>query len=265
MDPNLFFNEYKAVLEKNYPGINELIWNTWFSKNEWQHISNIESRLKNGEPLEYIFEKGFFFNNDLIISKDVLIPRYETEVLVEEALMIIKSNKVKSAVDIGTGSGAIGLAILRETNFLDKFIFTDISEKALATAKLNHSNLQEFLAKTQVEFLCQDRIGDLQGIDLIISNPPYIPRSQESNNVHKKVAEFEPELALYIDDDSYDRWFQIFFTQALHALNDTGFFLMEGHEDIVTKQEQQLYDIGFSQVHTIKDLQGKNRHLCAQK
>lgn len=265
MQPEQFFQDHQTLLEENYPGISLRIWNEWFRFNNWHNIENLEDRLKSGEPLEYIFEKGYFFNTELYLNNHVLIPRFETEVLVEEALMLIRSHQIKKIADIGTGSGAIGLAILKEIENLENFYFCDINENALAVAEKNYIKLKNELCLSEVSFLCQDRMGNLDNLDLIVTNPPYIPSSQAKSNVHKNVDHFEPEIALYIEDQDYDNWFQIFFSQAFHALNPLGFFLMEGHEDIVVQQEKQLYDVGFTQVHIIKDLLGKNRHLCAQK
>jgi len=153
-------------------------------------------RCLNGEPVQYITGKAPFFGDDFIVSKDVLIPRNETEEVVEYAIKKIKEKfgtKNISISDVCTGSGCIGCELFLHSN-VDHVYFSDISDEAIAIAK---QNAEKFDVKGS--FCVADGLDYLnQSVDVVISNPPYILKKED---VDQSVFDFEPHLALFTDED----------------------------------------------------------------
>ena len=145
-----------------------------------------EQRAKTREPIQYIIGKAYFMGNFYKVTPDVLIPRDETEIVVRHALDIIEKNGLKSALDIGTGSGCIACTLSQSGC---NVIASDFSSRALAVAKDNAKNLFQ-----KINFVESDLFENIEGkFDLIISNPPYIPKDTE---VQKEVS-FEPKTVLF--------------------------------------------------------------------
>jgi release factor glutamine methyltransferase len=159
-------------------------------------IDKIIERRLNGEPLQYILGKTFFYSRDFLITPDVLIPRPDTETLVEQVFKYEKG-KNKYFVDIGTGSGIIA-SILTDYNPGWKGIAIDISYKALLIARQNIKNC--------VYLLCSDLMSPLKEqkkFDFIVSNPPYIS-ADELETLDREVKDFEPHRALFGGIDGLD-------------------------------------------------------------
>lgn len=153
-------------------------------------------RFLSGEPVQYITEKASFFGDDFIVSKDVLIPRNETEEVVDYAIKKIKEkfgSKNISICDVCAGSGCIGCELFLHSN-VDRVFFSDISDKAIAIAKQNAEKLcvkGSFYVSDGLDYL--DKL-----VDVVISNPPYILKKED---VDQSVLNFEPHLALFTDED----------------------------------------------------------------
>jgi release factor glutamine methyltransferase len=160
----------------------------------FQEWGNIISRRKNGEPIAYILGKKGFHNIELLVGPGVLIPRPETELLVEIALAeITKLNKPVKVLDLGTGSGAIALSIASSTA-LASLVATDQSGEALAIAK---QNAQSLAISPQIEFVqgsWYEAVSPQDQFDVIVSNPPYI--AGEDPHLGQGDLRFEPESAL---------------------------------------------------------------------
>lgn len=227
-------------------------------------------KLRVGTPLEYITGYAYFYRSMFKVTSDVLIPRSETEILVELATQEIQKrfkNKNCRVADIGTGSGAIALSLLMEESVTLDMVATDISEKALKLARENYFN-QRYAIPThhKMTFIETDRLNKVEGkFDLILSNPPYIKRAADLSGVHSQVAAFEPHLALFLDDSTYDQWFDEFFTSIYEKLSDHGVSLIEGHENHLTSQAEMARKIGFSDALVIKDYTQRNRFLKLKK
>lgn len=267
-----YFKNHQAILEKNYPGIkpnrllDEFLSMTGFKKDGLFFYANHDffGKVSKGIPLEYINENAFFFKHNFYVNEDVLIPRSETEILVENAVHFIKKNYSSdfSAYEVGVGSGAISLSILSELDKPIALTACDISEKALNVAKVNHFRLKNnFHSQTSFSLELRDRLDKDNGsYNLIVSNPPYIPVKAQRKGVHHQVDMYEPYIALYLDDDKYDSWFKTFFDQVSKRLRPHGMFMMEGHEDYL----EDLMKIGqniFSQSELINDYTGAKRFL----
>lgn len=236
-------------------------------------LQQIERRIQ-GEPVSYITNKKDFLNYCFFVQPGVLIPRPETELLVEYALHWIENTKSEKeiwALDIGCGSGCIAISLLKEV-FKMKCVALDISDKAIETTRINAKNLDvedkiEILKKDadnisfkEFEFLREKGFTGL--FDLIVSNPPYI--SKEDSRVEANVKKYEPHEALYCEDDGLEkikRWtnlagsllkekglwiFEIGSSQgrdALKIVNESGFF--EGCEIVKDYAEYDRFIIAF--------------------
>lgn len=216
-----------------------------------------EAFLK-GVPFAYLLEKSEFYHNDFFVNPDVLIPRPETEYLVD--LIVQESRgKVKKVLDVGTGSGVILLSLLK-AGVGTEGTGVDISEEALAVARINTNRLQ---LEKQVSLIKSDRLEKVEGtFDLIVSNPPYIKAQSHKDLVHHQVNTYEPHQALYLPDDFYVFWFEDFFASIRSHLKGT--FWMEGHELELDEQAKMLARLGFKDIQILNDLGGVKRYLKAR-
>jgi release factor glutamine methyltransferase len=284
-----FYDTEKKSLLSNYPGLtlhrlkqdiklhaflngvdSEELFEFPYLPHRTHPLTVFFEKLKVGTPLEYITGYAYFYRSMFKVTSDVLIPRSETEILVELATQEIQKrfkNKKCRVADIGTGSGAIALSLLMEESVTLDMVASDISEKALKLAKENYFNQSYAIpAHHKVAFVKSDRLKSLEGeFDLILSNPPYIKRKADLHEVHSQVAVFEPHLALFLDDDSYDQWFDEFFTSIHEKLAPLGVSLIEGHERHLESLAELARKIGFSEALVIKDYSQRNRFLKLKK
>jgi len=169
------------------------------TQEELKKYKKIEDKLKQGIPIQYITNKAYFYNEEFYVDENTLIPRPETETLVEQTHnLLIKQNKTKAKIlDIGTGSGIIAITLKKLNNDYD-ITATDISEKALKVAKKNSKN-----KNTNITFIKTDLYKNItEKFDVIISNPPYI--EENSQNIEQQVLENEPHTALFGGKDGLD-------------------------------------------------------------
>lgn len=211
-----------------------------------------------GAPFAYLLGMSEFYYNQFYVNEDVLIPRPETEYLVDMIVQEFKG-KANRVLDIGTGSGVILLSLLSH-GVGKSGVGGDICEKALKVAQINTDKLG--LTK-EVQMVKSDRLQNIEGMfDLIVSNPPYIKSISQRDLVHDSVDKYEPHDALYLPDDYYGQWFEDFFAQIRGQLKGT--FFMEGHELEVEKQAEVLGRLGFQKIQVLKDLTGVPRYLRAE-
>lgn len=275
-----FFETNKEILCQLYPGLRADIFLQKYLQwhNFDRHLQEKDSFLNpndsffvkclQGIPFEYLLGEKFFFNHSFIVNTDVLIPRNETEILVENAINYIKKNYHADfqMAEIGTGSGCIFLSILCEIDEQLSCKVSDICSSALAVAKNNLYRLQPLINKnSKIDFYCGDRLEKIEGeFDLIISNPPYIKEIHDKAGVHPQVLTHEPHLALFLPDDQYNQWFLTFFKQCEKALKKGGTFMMEGHEDSLEELANMASSM-FSSIQLIKDYTGRFRFLHLTK
>lgn len=264
----------KVALESNYPGLTlrrflrdiEDIqkFQTHSPKLALSHASvalslslfqGISENLLSGVPLSVQMGESEFFGHKFFVNKHVLIPRPETEYLVDLIAQEFRG-KVKNVLDVGTGSGAILLSLLK-TGVGEVGMGVDISPEALSVAQVNARRLS-----LGPQLLLSDRFSGVTGsFDLIVSNPPYIKAQAHRHLVHSSVNTHEPHEALYLQDDEFDSWFQILFEGVRFHLKGT--FFMEGHELELEKSARTLTEMGFKQVKVLNDLTGGPRFLRA--
>ena len=194
-------------------------------------MAAVEKRLKH-IPLGYIFGKSYFYGREFSVNKNVLIPRQDTEILIEKICEDIKSRKNQvSVLDIGTGSGAIAITIQKETD--SKLTAVDISEKALDVAKVNANTLE-----ANIEFIQSDLFENVTNkFDFIVSNPPYI-ESEIIDTLEIEVKDNEPILALDGGKDGLD-FYRCIVKEAPKYLNIGG---------------KLYFEIGYNQAEDLKNL-----------
>ncbi len=217
------------------------------------------------EPTSYIIGRKSFMSLDFIVDKNVLIPRPETEILVESAIDIIKElNKENTNVlEIGTGSGAIAISIAKYCPNT-KIIATDISQKALEIAQ---KNSEHHKTDGNVQFIAGNIFENLNKdlkFDLILSNPPYI-KTAEIQNLQPEIKNFEPLVALDGGQDGLDFYRKIS-KEAHNYLQQNGYLILEcGYE-----QSKKVIDLiknsyEYSRIYSKKDLNGIDRVVIAEK
>ncbi len=270
----LFYNQNKNQLEQNYPGISLGIFTDHFLRFSGNKKNDLilnnqyfyEQALL-GVPFAYISREHFFYENEFYIDSRVLIPRSETEILVEDALTFLKNHSKKDlkVAEVGVGSFAIGLSLLAATKKNINLWGGDISEDALEVAKINLFKLDlKFDKKHTTTLELSDRLKNAPDqLDLIISNPPYIKRSQ-TLGVHHQVLTYEPDIALFLENDDFNRWFYDFFKQAYTKLSSGGAFMMEGHEDTLLDLEEMALKF-FTKCEIKMDYTKRRRFLYCYK
>lgn len=196
IDKNENYLVISSLLSMSIPEI-KLNKETEISKKDYKKYLKLKKKLEKGETVQYILKSANFYGNDFYINNNVLVPRPETEVLVEITNKLIKETFQKKDIkilDIGTGSGVIAITL----NLLNKnsiVTATDISKKALKAAKINNKK-----NKTNVKFIKTNLYNKIkQKYDVIISNPPYI--DIKSDKIEEKVKNNEPALALFAKDE----------------------------------------------------------------
>lgn len=226
-----------------------------------QTITADLDRLASGFPVQYLVGKCEFFNCELSLNGKVLIPRPETEELVVEVVKRFQNRSAQRVLDVGTGSGAIALALKRYLPQAEVWA-TDFSENALECARENAENL-----KLDVNFLHHDILNDTidslpQDLDILISNPPYIPIS-EKENLHRNVKDYEPDSALFVPASTPLIFYKKIAQVGIELLKPTGVLLFETYHLFQNQMVEMLQSLGYKQVVITKDLQGKSRFVEA--
>lgn len=220
-------------------------------------LPEIARRLNRYEPVQYILGEAEFFGRNFKVDSSVLIPRPETEELVREVLDFIPESHTPSfdVLDIGTGSGCIPITIKLERPFVS-VTGIDVSEKALLLAHENSVHLGAHVRWMKHDILSKEfPFGDLDGI---VSNPPYISKD-EKTSMSKNVLDFEPHLALFVDDEQPLVFYEAIARHAYTGLRVGGFLAVEINERFGKEVAQLFLNRGFQKVNIIKDLSGKDR------
>lgn len=254
----LSFNHYKGFTRSALI----IKGNERLSESELLSFIRVVKRLKQSEPIQYILGETEFYGLNFKVNKAVLIPRPETEELVD---WIIKSheNENLDIFDIGTGSGCIPVSLKMNISH-SRVKAIDISQEALEVAKKNAD-----LNKTEVEFTQLD-ISDenewerLGKYDIIVSNPPYVLES-EKELMEKNVLGYEPEIALFVKEDSPLVFYQHILKFAQTHLKDGGNIYFELNEKLGQSLIELCSSFGFSTCELKKDLRDKDRMLRCSK
>jgi release factor glutamine methyltransferase len=216
-------------------------------------IKQIIEELKRQKPLQHILGKAEFYGLKFKVNKHTLIPRPETEELVD---WILKED-FNSALDIGTGSGCIAIALAKNTTA--QIVAIDNCEKALEVAKANAK-----LNKVNINFSMQDLLksSSLSKVDVIVSNPPYVLES-EKQKMKANVLQYEPHLAIFTPDKKPLFFYQKIGNLAAKSLNCGGKLFFEINEQYGAEILEILSKIGFVDIALKKDINDKDRMIKA--
>ncbi|HKW26590.1 MAG TPA: peptide chain release factor N(5)-glutamine methyltransferase [Terriglobales bacterium] len=229
------------------------------TKNEMARYDDALGERARGVPAQYITGHQEFWGMDLIVSPVVLIPRPETEHVIETVLELAQDRPPHNMVDVGTGSGCIALALAKEFPQA-KIHATEISAEALEIARANAARHQ---LQERVQFHKTDLLAGIEegGFDYVVSNPPYIG-DREADSVEAQVRSFEPHLALFAGPSGLEVFARLI-PQARKALQPGGWLVMEmGHSS-----GERVCELlkGWEELRINKDLQGIARVVAAQR
>ncbi|KAA5544176.1 peptide chain release factor N(5)-glutamine methyltransferase [Adhaeribacter rhizoryzae] len=227
----------------------------------WLSVEKIISRLQQHEPLQYVLGTAHFYGLELKVSPAVLIPRPETEELVD---IIIKENIAGhnlQVLDICTGSGCIPIAL--SAHLKAQAVYgLDISEPALAVAQHNALKYQQPVKWLQQDILAGPLNLPPRSFDIIVSNPPYVLQ-QEKRLMRANVIDFEPHLALFVPNEDALQFYEQIAIQALTLLKPTGILYFEINENKAASLTLMLQEMGYKTIKILKDMFGKDRFIRA--
>lgn len=221
-------------------------------------ILSASDRLITQEPIQYILGETEFFGNRFLVDRHVLIPRQETEELVDWILTSIPQNKAISILDIGCGSGAIAISLAKALP-KSKVEAWDISEEALVKARENALLNQVTICLSQVDILHTQKLT--KKYDVIVSNPPYV-RHCEKQEMQRNVLDYEPHLALFVSDENPLIFYEKITELAKKSLNDNGQLFFEINQYLSKDTLKMLENKDFKPILR-NDLNGNPRMIRA--
>jgi len=235
--------------------------NTIFSEEQRNLLDSFISALKKNIPLQYILGQTEFMGLTFEVNSSVLIPRPETEELIEWILEINQEKQINSMLDIGTGSGCIAVSLAKFIQGSNVIAF-DISDEAIAVATRNAKSNQVNISFQQRDILnapfCEEKW------DTIVSNPPYIPEIEKAN-MNKNVLDYEPHLALFVTNEDPLIFYRKIAEFALCHLETEGNLFFEIHYDQALNIKTLLESLSFKHVEIRKDMSGNDRMIRAVK
>lgn len=226
-----------------------------------QEVMEDIHRLNSGEPVQYVCGRCDFYGIELRVNASVLIPRPETEELVQ---LIIEENRTTAGLrvlDLGTGSGAIAIALAKHLPDAT-VVAIDLSEAALAAAQENAGVNNVTVLFEKVDIL-KEWPEHFSNFDIMVSNPPYIPES-EKRTLHRNVTDFEPGTALFVPDADPLLFYRRIGEIGRVALRKKGQLYFETHDLFHDETEALLFSLGYQTVRKIKDMNGKPRFLTCR-
>ncbi len=232
-----------------------------FSEAEISNWNFILEKLKTQIPIQYILGTTHFYGSEFIVDENVLIPRPETEELVDWIVKLntkLSKKKDLKILDIGTGSGCIAISLAK--NILNSAVFAvDVSEKALAVAEKNAT-----LNKVTVTFLQKNILETNhldQKFDIIVSNPPYV-RNLEKAEIKPNVLDNEPHLALFVSDNDPLIFYKKIAELAAANLNPNGQLFFEINQYLGKETQDLLESLGLKNIELRKDIYGNDRMIA---
>lgn len=223
-------------------------------------LQSMQASLLTGKPMQYVLETGWFMGRAFYVNENVLIPRPETEELVQWIIDDAAKNTFLQVLDIGTGTGCIPVS-LKLAIPQAKITGCDISAGALAVAQKNAVAVEADVDFLQLDFLSSER-NALAAYDIIVSNPPYIPDSWRAG-MHSNVKDHEPALALFVPDKDPLLFYKAIADFGHHHLRNNGTIYCELHADHATETKDMFIAAGYSRTELRKDMHGNLRMLKA--
>lgn len=225
---------------------------------EIKQWNEVLQALKNQQPIQYIFGKAYFYGLQFIVNKHTLIPRPETEELVEWILAEYSTKRELKILDIGTGSGCIAIALAKNLPNAEVHAI-DVSAEALAVAKKNAETNTANVTFMHYDILNIKKLPD--AYDCIVSNPPYV-RELEKKEIKSNVLDYEPHLALFVKDNDPLIFYKKISELAQHSLNENGKLYFEINQYLGAETVTAVESYSFENVVLKKDLSGNERMLC---
>lgn len=251
-----------SVTKQNWNKINTTNCTT-LSDSELIKIKNILAELLQHKPIQYILGESYFYNMQLFVNENVLIPRPETEELIDyidKHKLKLLPNLTGNVLDIGTGSGCIAIS-LKKILHNAQVTALDISNSALEVAQINARNQNVAITLQQEDILAPSR--DTTTYHLIVSNPPYIT-IEEKNTMLPNVLEYEPHTALFVTDGDPLQFYKAILQKANTNLCAKGYVLLELNPMYADATQVYFQNHNYA-TQIIRDMQGKKRFLQAQK
>lgn len=233
--------------------------NEQLSSEQSKMLLDVLQQLKTNKPLAYILGEWEFYGLTFKVNQHTLIPRQETEELVK--LILDENKREVSVLDIGTGSGCIPIA-LKSNNSLFNVSACDISKEALQVTKQNADLNDADIDIFELDILNNQSAKSKSSYDIIVSNPPYITNN-EKVSINDNVLNFEPHLALFVDDSNSLIFYEAISNYAKLNLNKGGKLYFEINENYGNELKELLVLKGFEDVQIVKDINEKDRMVKA--
>lgn len=233
------------------------------SEEQTNQYTNLLAQLLTGKPLQYVLGHCWFMGSQYMVNNHVLIPRPETEELVQLIVKEWKNQPDNHILDIGSGSGCIPISLKQQLpkSTIDS---CDVSKEALFVAQHNATTLHIDVNFLELDFLDEKKRAALPQYDIIVSNPPYIPYEYKTQ-MDSNVKDFEPEVALFVPNDDPLLFYKAIAHFGQEHLKTNGAIYCELHADHAIDTEQMFLAQGYQQVDVIKDMHGNLRMLKAMK
>jgi len=247
------FKKVDRLINKQFP----------LNEEQLQLLNDYTNELLKHKPVQYVLNEVWFAGMKLYVDENVLIPRPETEELVEWIVKTVASRKsqVASILDIGTGSGCIPVALKKKLLSVEVHAL-DISEEALTVAKRNAVTQQTEINFHLLNILDRNLWKQLPKFDIIVSNPPYVTQG-EASSMQKNVLQYEPHLALFVDDEDAMKFYKAIAEFGLKHLNENGQLFFEINEMMGKQICDLLNQYRYLNIELKKDLQNKDRMIKA--
>jgi release factor glutamine methyltransferase len=255
------FRKIDRILNKQFP----------LNEKQPRQLQNFTSELLQHKPVQYVLHEAWFAGMKFYVDENVLIPRPETEELINwiiedlplttRHLTLTTHNSLLTILDVGTGSGCIPIALKKKLSS-PEIEAIDLSEQALNVAKQNAQTHNAKIKFKLVDILAKDSWQSLPMYDVIVSNPPYVKKS-EASAMHAHVVEHEPHLALFVPDEDPLIFYKAIAQFGLMHLNKNGKLFFEINESFGAEVTQLLQQNGYINVEQKKDMQGKDRMIKA--
>lgn len=248
------------------------------TKEQQQAFTDSLQRLMKHEPIQYVMNKCWFYGMELFVDPSVLIPRPETEELVQWIVNDVKasdSNAFNRAnaepdettslriLDVGTGSGCIALALKKAMPKAEVW-GCDVSEEALNVARRNGSALDIRVDFQGLNFLDLMQQKQLPTVNILVSNPPYIPL-RDKDSMNRNVVDHEPHTALFVPDEDALLFYRALANFGIHGMRDNGTIYMEIHEELGEDVVKLFNAAGYKHIELRKDMQEKNRMVKVRR
>jgi len=228
------------------------------SQDQLHRLAEISKRLQHHEPVQYILGQAEFYGRVFQVNPAVLIPRPETELLVQE---VLKHPQLHAILDVGTGSGCIPVTIALEKPGVT-VMATDVSTEALLVAETNAHRLKANVTFSRHDILRENL--EIDSVDVVMSNPPYIAESEKAQ-MKSNVVDFEPHLALFVPNENPLLFYSALATKSFPVLRPSGMLAVEINERLGREVAATFTDNRFQSVQIIKDLSGKDRIVKGYK